>query len=92
MEHGLFRLFKCSTFGPLIKYFLIPISLASELKSPLINFAGSDSTSALSFSERAGGEANKGAIILNISVKGGDYLSEVNNQGTAIVWGKTVMI
>ena len=51
MEHGLF---KCSKFGPLIKYFLIPISLASELKSPLINFAGSDSTSALSFSERGG--------------------------------------
>lgn len=89
MEHGLF---KRSKFGPLIKYFLIPISLASELKSPLINFAGSDSTSALSFSERAGGEANKEAIILNIFVKGGDYLSEVNNQGTAIVRGKTVMI
>ena len=83
MEHGLF---KCSKFGPLIKYFLIPISLASELKLPLISFAGSDSTSALiSFSERAGGEANKEAINLNISVKGGDYLSEVNNQGTAIV-------
>ena len=89
MEHGLF---KCSKFGPLIKYFLIPISSASELKSPLINFAGSDSTSALSFSERAGGEANKEAIILNISVKRGDYLSEVNNQGTTILRGKTVMI
>ena len=89
MEHGLF---KCSKFGPLIKYFLIPISSASELKSPLINFAGSDSNSALSFSERAGREVNKEAIILNISVKGGDYLSEVNNQGTAIVRGKTVMI
>lgn len=91
MEHGLF---KCSKFGPLIKYFLIPISSASELKSPLINFAGSDSTSALSFSERAGGvyEANKEAITLNIFVKGGDYLSQVNNQGTAIVRGKTVMI
>lgn len=51
MEHGLF---KCSKFGPLIKYFLIPISSASELKSPLINFAGSDATSALSFSKRGG--------------------------------------
>ena len=82
MEHGLF---KCSKFGPLIEHFLIPISLAAELKSPLISLAGSDSTSALSFSERAGGEANKEAIILNIFVKGGDYLSEVNNQGTTIV-------
>lgn len=89
MEHGLFT---CSKFGPLIEYFLIPISLAAEPKSPPINFAGSDSTSALSFSERAGGEANKEAIILNIFVKGGNYLSEVNNKGTAIVRGKTVMI
>ena len=71
MEHGLF---KCSKFGPLIKYFLIPISSASELKSPLINFAGSDSTSALSFSERAGGEANKEAIILKTFLSKGEII------------------
>ena len=39
-----------------------------------------------------GGDYSREAIILNISVKGGDKLREGINQRTAIIWGNTVYI
>ena len=42
--------------------------------------------------KRGGGYYAKKLIILNISVKGGDYSREAINQGTAIIQGNTVYI